>query len=84
MIKRADIIIHGRVQKAGFRDFIDEIAFNLNLNGCGVDLKGQKWMSNYLAKAGPYKDIADPNTLLAERAEATISREHAKWVSVHE
>jgi len=33
MDKHADIIIHGRVQKAGFRDFIDEIAFNLALNG---------------------------------------------------
>lgn len=33
MEKRAEIIIHGRVQKAGYRDFIDEIAFNLNLNG---------------------------------------------------
>lgn len=39
MIKRADIIIHGRVQKAGFRDFIDEIAFNLNLNGYVKNLK---------------------------------------------
>lgn len=33
MKKRAEIIIHGRVQKAGFRDFIDEIAFDLDLNG---------------------------------------------------
>ena len=33
MEKRAEILIYGRVQKAGFRDFIDEIAFNLNLNG---------------------------------------------------
>lgn len=33
MDKHADIIIHGRVQKAGFRDFIDEMAFNLALNG---------------------------------------------------
>ncbi len=33
MEKHAEIIIYGRVQKAGFRDFIDEIAFNLNLNG---------------------------------------------------
>jgi len=33
MKKRAEIIVYGRVQKAGFRDFIDEIAFNLNLNG---------------------------------------------------
>lgn len=33
MEKRAELIIHGRVQKAGFRDFIDEIAFDLALNG---------------------------------------------------
>ena len=33
MERHAEIIIYGRVQKAGFRDFIDEIAFNLNLNG---------------------------------------------------
>jgi len=33
MDKQAEIIIHGRVQKAGFRDFIDEMAFNLDLNG---------------------------------------------------
>ncbi len=33
MEKQAEIIISGRVQKAGFRDFIDETAFNLNLNG---------------------------------------------------
>jgi len=33
MDKRAEIIVYGRVQKAGFRDFIDEIAFNLDLNG---------------------------------------------------
>lgn len=33
MKKRAEIIISGQVQKAGFRDFIDEIAFYLNLKG---------------------------------------------------
>ncbi len=33
MEKHAEITLYGRVQKAGFRDFIDEIAFNLNLNG---------------------------------------------------
>ncbi len=33
MEKRAEIIIHGRVQKAGFRDLIDEIAFDLDLTG---------------------------------------------------
>ena len=33
MEKRAEIILKGRVQKAGFRDYIDEVAFNLNLRG---------------------------------------------------
>ena len=33
MKKRAEIIISGQVQKAGFRDFIDELAFYLNLKG---------------------------------------------------
>jgi len=33
MHKQAVIIIQGRVQKAGFKDFIDEVAFNLALNG---------------------------------------------------
>ncbi len=45
-------------------------------------LKHEKYL--YLAKAGPYKDAVDPDALLAERAEATISREHAKWVEVQE
>lgn len=38
MKKRAEIIIHGRVQKAGFRDLIDEIAFDLDLNGRVMNL----------------------------------------------
>ncbi len=33
MEKCVEIVLSGRVQKAGFRYFIDEIAFNLNLNG---------------------------------------------------
>lgn len=33
MSARARIIIKGRVQKAGYRDFIDEIAFKLDLMG---------------------------------------------------
>lgn len=33
MENQADIIIYGRVQKAGYRDFIDETAFYLNING---------------------------------------------------
>lgn len=33
MEKRAEIIIYGRIQKAGYKDFIDEVAFNLDING---------------------------------------------------
>ncbi|MCX9024840.1 MAG: acylphosphatase [Candidatus Methanoperedens sp.] len=33
MIKRADIILKGRVQKAGFRDYIDEVAYDLDIKG---------------------------------------------------
>lgn len=33
MEKRAEIVLKGRVQKAGFRDFIDEVAFDLELKG---------------------------------------------------
>lgn len=33
MERRAEIVLKGRVQKAGFRDFIDEVAFNLELKG---------------------------------------------------
>ncbi len=33
MEKRAEIIIKGRVQKAGYRDYIDEVAFDAGING---------------------------------------------------
>ncbi len=33
MKKRAEIIISGRVQRAGFRDFVDEQSFDLLING---------------------------------------------------
>ncbi len=33
MEKRAELIIFGQVQKASFRYFIDELAFDLNLRG---------------------------------------------------
>lgn len=45
-------------------------------------LKHEKYA--YLAKAAPYKDAADPHALLAERVEALISQEHAKWASVQQ
>lgn len=38
----------------------------------------------YLAGAGPYRDAADPDLLLAERIESTVSQEHAAWVSNRE
>ncbi|MFA4935261.1 MAG: acylphosphatase [Candidatus Methanoperedens sp.] len=33
MERRAEIVLKGRVQKAGFRDYIDEVAFELELKG---------------------------------------------------
>jgi hypothetical protein len=45
-------------------------------------LKHEKYL--FLAVAGPYSTAAEPIKLLAERVEALISREHAKWVSEQE
>lgn len=42
-------------------------------------LKHEKYL--YQAKAGPYAEASDPHCLLAERTEALISQEHAKWVT---
>jgi hypothetical protein len=41
-------------------------------------LKHEKYL--YYARAGPYSCAVDPDMLLAERIEALISTEHAKWV----
>lgn len=38
----------------------------------------------YLAKAGLYASAHDPHALLAERVEASVSQEHAKWKSSRE
>jgi hypothetical protein len=38
----------------------------------------------YEASAGDYAAAASPPTLLAERVEALVAREHARWVSVQE
>ncbi len=46
------------------------------------DLKHEKYL--WLAKAGPYVNTDNADTLLAERVESLISREHAKWVSTRE
>ncbi len=45
-------------------------------------LKHEKFL--YLAKAGPYANHGNAETLLAERVEALISQEHTKWVSAEE
>ncbi|MFA5771727.1 MAG: acylphosphatase [Thermoplasmata archaeon] len=39
MKTRAKITVTGRVQKAGYRDFVDEVAYNLQLNGYVKNLK---------------------------------------------
>jgi hypothetical protein len=46
------------------------------------ELKHEKFL--WLAKSGPYATAEHPDVLLAERVEALISREHAKWVSTRE
>ena len=47
-------------------------------------LKHEKFL--WLARSGPYKDPESPTleALFAERVEALISTEHAKWVSYQE
>jgi hypothetical protein len=42
-------------------------------------LKHEKYL--WLAKAGPYLNAEKPDALLADRVEALISTEHAKWVT---
>ncbi len=46
------------------------------------ELRHEKYL--YLGKAGPYEAAETPYTLLTERIEALISKEHAKWVSSQE
>jgi len=38
----------------------------------------------FLAGAGPYAAIPNPEALLAERVEGLVSQEHAAWASQHE
>lgn len=45
-------------------------------------LKHEKFL--YLGKAGPYAHTQDLRALLAERVEAIVSQEHAKWVAARE
>jgi hypothetical protein len=45
-------------------------------------LKHEKYI--FLADAGPYSNVEKPRALLAERVEALVSQEHAKWESVQQ
>ena len=45
-------------------------------------LKHEKFL--FLARAGPYAEVAHPDSLLAERVEGLVSQEHAAWVSHRE
>jgi hypothetical protein len=38
----------------------------------------------WLAKAGPFADIENPDVILADRVESLISQEHAKWITGQE
>ncbi len=46
------------------------------------ELRHEKYL--FIAKAGPYDTVQDPDKLLAERVESLVSKEHAKWVSCRE
>lgn len=45
-------------------------------------LRHEKYL--FLANAGPYGASEKPRALLAERVEALVSQEHAKWISSQE
>jgi hypothetical protein len=45
-------------------------------------LKHEKYL--HLALAGPYANVANADSLLAERIEGLVSQEHAKWVSAQQ
>ena len=45
-------------------------------------LKHEKYL--FLSLAGPYAAAENPNALLAERTESSVSQEHAKWASTQE
>lgn len=50
----------------------------LMYRGTAESLKHEKYL--YLAKAGSYADAADPQRMLAEKVEALVAQEHARWV----
>ena len=45
-------------------------------------LKHEKFL--FLSSAGPYAAASNPNAILAERTEALVSQENAKWTSAQE
>jgi hypothetical protein len=45
-------------------------------------LRHEKYM--FLAGAGPYTGVENPRALLAERVEALVSQESAKWASMQQ
>lgn len=45
-------------------------------------LKHEQYL--FLAGAGPYAEVPDPEAALAERVESLVSQEHAVWVSGRE
>jgi acylphosphatase len=55
MESRAEIVVKGRVQKAGYRDYIDEVAFDLNLTG---------WVRNM--EDGTVKIVCEGETVAIE------------------
>ncbi len=46
------------------------------------NLKHEKYL--WLAKSGPYLDVDNPDSVLADRVESLISQEHAKWIAGQE
>lgn len=46
------------------------------------NLKHEKYL--WLAKAGPYTEIENPEVVLADRIESLVSQEHAKWIAGQE
>ena len=50
----------------------------VSYRGTCESLKHEKYL--FLALAGPYAAAANPQRMLAERVEATVSVENAKWV----
>lgn len=46
------------------------------------NLRHEKYL--WLAKAGPYSNIENPEVILADRVESLTSQEHAKWIAGQE